>query len=170
VVLAVLPLNLREGLDGSGEARTWLLPMIRRHVRGARLDYWHRSLMPLAKQLGARAAAAGKAGQRTLAATCHALELQLWATLPAFCSWPADGAAAFRSLAKDLGAAFTARGDLRVPICQALRRLCLQSRRALLEAGDRALLAGDVAVEPLGAGAACVRRVCMYHQGVRGSG
>lgn len=33
-VLRVLPLNLKEGIDGRAEPRTWLLPMLRKHVRG----------------------------------------------------------------------------------------------------------------------------------------
>jgi ribosomal RNA-processing protein 12 len=159
VVLSVLPLNLKEGLDGSGEARTWLLPMIKRHVKGARLDFWHRALMPVAKAMGSRAAVATRAGQRSLAATCHALELQIWAMLPAFCTWPADGAAAYRGLAKDLGAAFTAREDLRVPICMALQRLCLQQRRVLVDGGEKEMVGY---AEPAGAGG--------WRQGWRGGG
>ena len=59
-VLAALPLNLAEGLAGTGEARTWLLPLLRMHVRGARLGYWGKVLLPLARELGARAAAAAR--------------------------------------------------------------------------------------------------------------
>lgn len=59
-VLAALPLNLAEGLAGTGEARTWLLLLLRMHVRGARLGYWGKVLLPLARELGARAAAAAR--------------------------------------------------------------------------------------------------------------
>ena len=59
-VLATLPLNLQEGLAGAGEARTWLLPLLRMHVRGARLGYWGKVLLPLARELGSRAAAAAR--------------------------------------------------------------------------------------------------------------
>lgn len=59
-VLAALPLNLAEGLAGTGEARTWLLPLLRIHVRGARLGYWGRVLLPMARELGSRALAAGR--------------------------------------------------------------------------------------------------------------
>jgi ribosomal RNA-processing protein 12 len=59
-VLAALPLNLAEGLAGTVEARTWLLPLLRIHVRGARLGYWGKVLLPLARDLGARAATAAR--------------------------------------------------------------------------------------------------------------
>ena len=56
--------------------------------------------MPAARLCGARAAAATDGGPpRALEALqCRALELQLWGSLPAFCSWPEDAAEAFRSL------------------------------------------------------------------------
>lgn len=61
VVLRVLPLDLQQGLSGAGEARTWLLPALRRHVSGTQLRYWAGHLMPLAKEMGQ---AAGTASQR----------------------------------------------------------------------------------------------------------
>ncbi|KAK9818389.1 hypothetical protein WJX72_011834 [[Myrmecia] bisecta] len=135
-VLAVLPLNLQEGLDGQADARTWMLPFLRQHVRGARLDFWGRHLAPIARALGSRAAqAAAVAARRMEALQCRALELQIWATLPSFCSWAEDTAEAFRLYAKEIGAAFQARADLQASICQALQRLCLQNRRAAKVAG-----------------------------------
>lgn len=59
-VLAALPLNLAEGLAGTAEARTWLLPLLRMHVRGARLGYWGKVLLPMARELGSRAATAAR--------------------------------------------------------------------------------------------------------------
>lgn len=153
-VLAALPLNLVEGLAGTAEPRTWLLPLLRIHVRSARLGYWGKVLLPLARELGTRAAAAARwvgmlAGLLLTAALatgpalqppcmhdaplvavwqfrpalprrsyvclcapllcpcsdpakareaqiCSALEMQLWATLPSFCSWAVDTADAFK--------------------------------------------------------------------------
>ncbi|PRW60392.1 ARM repeat superfamily [Chlorella sorokiniana] len=136
-VLAALPLNLAEGLAGTGEARTWLLPLLRMHVRGARLGYWGKVLLPLARELGARAAAAASNPARAREAqVCGALEAQLWATLPSFCSWAQDTAEAFKLYAKPLAAAFEKRADLRVTICHALRRLSTQNRAALAAAGQ----------------------------------
>jgi ribosomal RNA-processing protein 12 len=60
----VLPLDLHQGLDGSGEARTWLLPALRRHVAGASLCYWARHLLPLTREMGQAAAAASQRGNK----------------------------------------------------------------------------------------------------------
>lgn len=49
-----------QGLEGRGEARTWLLPLMRLHVRGARLAVWGQQLMPLARTLANRSLAAAK--------------------------------------------------------------------------------------------------------------
>jgi hypothetical protein len=139
-VLAALPLQLKEGIDGTAEPRTWLLPMLRRHVRGARLGYWTAALLPLARALGGRAAAAAAAGDKLLALHCHTLEAQIWAALPAFCSWPADAAEAYPAAAKDWAAAFHGREDLRAPVAAALERLCRQARAVAAAAGDASLV------------------------------
>ncbi|DBA66455.1 TPA: hypothetical protein ACH3X2_002431 [Trebouxia sp. C0005] len=135
-VLQVLPLGLVEALEGDGEARTWLIPLLRQHVQGAHLAYWGSELLPLARALGSRAALAQQSPGRQLEAQqCRALELQLWNTLQSFCSWALDTATAFRSYAKGIGTAFEKRQDLRVIICNALATLCLQNRKALKAAG-----------------------------------
>lgn len=91
VVLAVLPVNLVEGLEGSEEPRTWMLPLLKLHVQGARLSYWGHTLLPLARSLGSRASKAGRDAQ-----VCTALEAQIWETLPSFCRWAEDAGNAFR--------------------------------------------------------------------------
>lgn len=91
-MLEVLPLELQQGLSGAGEARTWLLPALRRHVSGTQMRYWATHLMPLAKEMGQAAAAASQRGNKSLAAACHALEVQLWSCLQAFANWPTDAA------------------------------------------------------------------------------
>ncbi|KAL3148459.1 hypothetical protein ABBQ38_013906 [Trebouxia sp. C0009 RCD-2024] len=135
-VLTVLPLGLVEALEGKGEARTWLIPLLRQHVQQAHLAYWGSELLPLARALGSRAALAQQSPARQLEAQqCRALELQLWNTLQSFCSWALDTSTAFRSYARGIGTAFEKRTDLRVIICNALATLCLQNRQALKAAG-----------------------------------
>lgn len=91
VVLSVLPLHLEEGLAGTAEARTWLLPMLRMHVRGARIAYWQEAMLPLARTMGNRATAAQRDPARHREAqVCSTLEAQIWATLPSFCSFAED--------------------------------------------------------------------------------
>jgi ribosomal RNA-processing protein 12 len=64
VVLEALPLNLhligsigkqqqQQGSEAE-EMRTWMLPLLRRHVRGCGIGFWGRHLLPLAKSLGAQ--------------------------------------------------------------------------------------------------------------------
>lgn len=81
-----------QGLAGNGEARTWLLPMLRQHVGSARLAFWGAALLPLARRLGSLAN--NPANPHALA--CRAMEAQLWNSLPAFASWPEDTATAFQ--------------------------------------------------------------------------
>ncbi len=85
-----------QALEGKGEARTWLIPLLRQHVQGAHFAYWGSELLPLARALGSRAALAQQAGRQLEAQQCRALELQLWNTLQAFCSWAVDTSTAFR--------------------------------------------------------------------------
>ncbi|PNH02025.1 Ribosomal RNA-processing protein 12 [Tetrabaena socialis] len=78
--LKVLPLQIVEGLAGTAEPRTWLLPLLRRHVRHCRLAFWQQELLPLAVTLGSRSAAltaTGGAGAAALALKCRTLELQV---------------------------------------------------------------------------------------------
>lgn len=70
VVLRVLPLDLQQGLSGAGEARTWLLPALRRHVSGTQLRYWAAHLMPLAKEMGQAAGAASQRGNKVMVCCC----------------------------------------------------------------------------------------------------
>ena len=67
--------------------------MLRSSVRQARLGFWFTHLLPLARALGTRAVTASSGMQKL---QCAALEAQLWACLPAFATWPRDGADAFR--------------------------------------------------------------------------
>ena len=51
-----LKLGATQALEGSGEARTWLLPILRAHVRSARLALWGAELLPVARAMGSHAA------------------------------------------------------------------------------------------------------------------
>ncbi|PNW69821.1 hypothetical protein CHLRE_19g751197v5 [Chlamydomonas reinhardtii] len=145
IVLKVLPLQIAEALTGDAEPRTWLLPLMRRHVRHARLGFWFKELMPLAQQLGARAAAlsaAGGAAAGGLALKCRTLELQIWHCLPAFMSWAVDLPSAYAGGVNSLAAAFANRPDLQPAICAALARACMQVRHVLAAAGRGPELVG----------------------------
>ena len=67
--------------------------MLRQHARGTQLLSWCQALLPLARKMGALAAAGGTSMRGM---QCRALEGQLWACLPAFASYPTDLPEAFR--------------------------------------------------------------------------
>eukprot|EP00798_Chlamydomonas_sp_ICE-L_P031076 gene31076-6203_t len=96
-VMAVLPMQLKETVEGvpDAEARTWMLPLLRRHIRGAPLAYWSNELQPMARVLAAKAEQASRAHQTQMAQNCHMLELQIWHCLPAFVSWSPDLGSAY---------------------------------------------------------------------------
>ncbi|KAG2487102.1 hypothetical protein HYH03_014215 [Edaphochlamys debaryana] len=139
LVLQVLPLQIAEGLAGTAEPRTWLLPLLRRHVRHTKLAFWFKELLPLAMTLGGRAAAlsaAGGAAAGALALKCRTLELQLWHCLPAFISYATDMPSAYAGAnVSTLASAFANRPDLHEPICRALQRACAQVRYVLATDG-----------------------------------
>ncbi|GMH32215.1 hypothetical protein BSKO_00049 [Bryopsis sp. KO-2023] len=142
-VLQVLPLNILEGLDGKTEEyRTWLLPLFKKYVKSGSLAFWGSQMLPYARELGNRAAAADAAGQNQLASKCNALERQIWNSLPAFCSWCRDADTAFGECVRSIGGAFNRRSELRHVISQALVRLCSQSCTVLTSHGIRPDLCG----------------------------
>uniref|UniRef100_A0A7M4F4E7 Ribosomal RNA processing 12 homolog n=1 Tax=Crocodylus porosus TaxID=8502 RepID=A0A7M4F4E7_CROPO len=115
VVLEAMPL----GIDGREETldfpRSWLLPVLRDHIRGARLG----------SQLILSTAAVELAQDgKTLESKIYdTLQGQVWSLLPGFCRWPTDVVSSFKGLARTLGTALSERPDLRLPVCQALRTL-----------------------------------------------
>lgn len=65
-----------------------------------------------------------------------ALELQMWNVLESFSRWARDVPEALESFGETLGAAFHSRMDLQIPICSALKQLCIQTSAALHNAGE----------------------------------
>ncbi|KAF4019135.1 hypothetical protein G4228_010465 [Cervus hanglu yarkandensis] len=123
VVLEAVPLEI----DGSEETldfpRSWLLPVIRDHVRETRLGFFTAYFLPLATTLKRKAMDLAQAGSTVESKIYDTLQWQIWTLLPGFCTRPTDVAAAFKGLARTLGTAISERPDLRVTVCQALRTL-----------------------------------------------
>ncbi|KAM4852776.1 RRP12-like protein isoform 2-T2 [Thomomys bottae] len=123
VVLQAVPLEI----DGSEETldfpRSWLLPVIRDHVRETRLAFFTTYFLPLANTLKSKAMDLAQAGSTVESKIYDTLQWQIWTLLPGFCTRPTDVAASFKGLARTLGTAISERPDLRVTVCQALRTL-----------------------------------------------
>uniref|UniRef100_A0A6Q2Z4E4 Uncharacterized protein n=1 Tax=Esox lucius TaxID=8010 RepID=A0A6Q2Z4E4_ESOLU len=118
VVLTAVPLNI------TGQEyfpRSWLIPVIRDHVKNTHLAYFTSYLLPLAVTLRERAEELEKAGQKLEAKVYKTVQLQIWTMLPGFCLGPLDLMVSFKGIARALGMAINERPDLRLTICQAIR-------------------------------------------------
>ncbi|KFV18585.1 RRP12-like, partial [Tauraco erythrolophus] len=123
VLLEAVPLEI----DGKEETldfpRSWLLPVLRDYVQGARLGFFTSYFLPLAAALKSRALEFTQAGKSVEAKIYDTLQWQVWTLLPGFCTHPTDMLGAFKGLARTLGMAISERPDLRLTVCQALRTL-----------------------------------------------
>ncbi|KFO54348.1 RRP12-like, partial [Corvus brachyrhynchos] len=123
VLLESVPLQI----DGKEETldfpRSWLLPVLRDNVQGARLGFFTSYFLPLAAALKSRALEFTQAGKSVEAKIYDTLQWQVWTLLPGFCTHPTDVLGAFKGLARTLGMAISERPDLRPTVCQALRTL-----------------------------------------------
>ncbi|XP_075573732.1 RRP12-like protein isoform X2 [Pelecanus crispus] len=123
VLLEAVPLEI----DGKEETldfpRSWLLPVLRDYVQGARLGFFTSYFLPLAATLKSRALEFTQAGKSVEAKIYDTLQWQVWTLLPGFCTHPTDVLGAFKGLARTLGMAISERPDLRPTVCQALRTL-----------------------------------------------
>ncbi|KAG8523483.1 RRP12-like protein [Galemys pyrenaicus] len=130
VVLQAVPLEI----DGSEETldfpRSWLLPVIRDHVRETRLGFFTAYFLPLATTLKNKAMNLAQAGSTVESKIYDTLQWQIWTLLPGFCTRPTDVAASFKGLARTLGTAISERPDLRGTVCQALRTLIVKGCEA----------------------------------------
>ncbi|KAM6390031.1 RRP12-like protein isoform 1-T3 [Pluvialis apricaria] len=123
VLLESVPLEI----DGKEETldfpRSWLLPVLRDYVQGARLGFFTSYFLPLAATLKSRALEFTQAGKSVEAKIYDTLQWQVWTLLPGFCTHPTDVLGSFKGLARTLGMAISERPDLRPTVCQALRTL-----------------------------------------------
>uniref|UniRef100_A0A3B5Q9X7 Ribosomal RNA processing 12 homolog n=1 Tax=Xiphophorus maculatus TaxID=8083 RepID=A0A3B5Q9X7_XIPMA len=127
VVLAAVPLNITGYNDDLEFPRSWLVPVIRDHVKNTRLGFFASYFLPLATTLKQRAEELEQEGKKLEAKVYQTLQLQIWTMLPGFCTCPVDLTASFKGVARTLGMAINERPDLRLTVCQALRTLINKS-------------------------------------------
>ncbi|XP_018539741.1 RRP12-like protein [Lates calcarifer] len=127
VVLGAVPLNITGYNDDLEFPRSWLVPVIRDHVKNTHLGFFASYFLPLASTLKQRAEELEQAGQKLEAKVYQTLQLQIWTMLPGFCTCPVDLMASFKSIARTLGMAINDRPDLRLIVCQALRTIINKS-------------------------------------------
>ncbi|XP_046850876.1 RRP12-like protein [Xenia sp. Carnegie-2017] len=122
-VLQVVPLDLDKDANICEFPRSWLLPVMRDHIQETEMIFFFKTFLPLADSLREKAEKL-KANKSDLEAKVFTtLSLQIWDTLPSFCTKPTDLLQSFKSVAKTLGSLLNERDDLRGRICQAIRLL-----------------------------------------------
>lgn len=127
VVLGAVPLNITGYEDDLEFPRSWLVPVIRDHVKNTHLGFFNSYFLPLASTLKQRAEELEQAGQKLEAKVYQTLQIQIWTMLPGFCTCPVDLLASFKGIARTLGMAVNERPDLRLIVCQALRTIINKS-------------------------------------------
>ncbi|XP_075933158.1 RRP12-like protein [Anarhichas minor] len=127
VVLGAVPLNITGYEDDLEFPRSWLIPVIRDHVKNTHLGFFSSYFLPLASTLKQRAEELEQAGQKLEARVYQTLQIQIWTMLPGFCTCPVDLLASFKGIARTLGVAVNERPDLRLTVCQALRTVVNKS-------------------------------------------
>ncbi|KAI9190116.1 pre-rRNA processing protein [Blastocladiella emersonii ATCC 22665] len=121
--LAVLPLNIREAGQPGVKPRPFLLPLIADAVQRTEVAYFTQEFVPLAEYLRSRADDY-LANEREIEAKVHdALYVQVWSTLPGFCTFPTDLKSSFGDLGKVLEIALKDHDNLRPVACAALHNL-----------------------------------------------
>uniref|UniRef100_A0A3Q2Q955 Ribosomal RNA processing 12 homolog n=1 Tax=Fundulus heteroclitus TaxID=8078 RepID=A0A3Q2Q955_FUNHE len=127
VVLAAVPLNIT-GYDDLEFPRSWLVPVIRDHVKNTCLGFFASYFLPLATTLKQRDELEQE-GKKLEAKVYQTLQIQfqIWTMLPGFCTGPVDLIASFKGVARTLGTAINERPELRLTVCQALRTLINKS-------------------------------------------
>ncbi|XP_064418948.1 RRP12-like protein [Latimeria chalumnae] len=123
IVLQAIPLEINGTEDNFDFPRSWLIPVIRDHVKNAELGFFSRYFLPLAATLKNRVTELTQAGRPLEAKIYDTLQWQIWTMLPGFCTKPVDVTQSFKGIARTLGMAISDRPDLRLTVCQALRTL-----------------------------------------------
>ncbi|KAL6487209.1 hypothetical protein MHYP_G00038350 [Metynnis hypsauchen] len=127
VVLSAVPLLITGTDDDLEFPRSWLIPVIRDHVKNTQLAYFTSYFLPLASTLKQKADELEQSGQKLIAKVYQTLQLQIWTMLPGFCMKPTDLVSSFKGIARSLGMAITEHPDLRICIYQSLRTLIYKS-------------------------------------------
>nr|XP_033797330.1 RRP12-like protein [Geotrypetes seraphini] len=123
IVLQAVPLEIDGTEENCEFPQSWLIPVIRDHVKNTELGFFARYFLPLAATLKNKGNELAQAGRNLEAKIYDTLQWQIWTLLPGFCTKPTDVAASFKGIARTLGLAISDRADLRLTICQALRTL-----------------------------------------------
>lgn len=123
LLLEAVPLMIDGNETEYDFPRSWLLPLLRDHVKNTELGFFNSYFLPLAAKLRVKALQLKSSGQESVSSPYDTLQYQIWLLLPNFCDGATDVSAALPTLARTIGSAITEREDLRSIAMQALRTL-----------------------------------------------
>jgi hypothetical protein len=132
------------------ESRAWALPLLAESIGAAPLAFFQSYFVAMA--LTAEAAARSKSVGERRAKLYRMRSMQLWSLFPSFCVRPCDVPAAFKNMARMLGAAIEdARyPELQATVCAGLAQLIRRSLAAAADAPAAAEAGGSQAAPAAG--------------------
>ncbi|KAK9058622.1 hypothetical protein SSX86_023464 [Deinandra increscens subsp. villosa] len=133
--LKLLPLNVEA--QHLSDVNTWLFPILRQHIVGARLSFFNESLLDSIRLLKLKSAKHKQEGRIHSARSIDRLVCSVWSLLPSFCNYPVDTAESFKDLATELCHSLRLESDFHGVICLSLQKLIQQNKR-IKEGGNEA--------------------------------
>uniref|UniRef100_A0A1Y1JYP8 Uncharacterized protein n=1 Tax=Photinus pyralis TaxID=7054 RepID=A0A1Y1JYP8_PHOPY len=128
IVLSIISLTKENGEINID--RSWLLPVLKESIKTATIEFWVKSLLPLAMSCHQYSIQLTAQNEGINAHVYELLYIQLWSLLPNFCNSPTDIQTNFKTIAKVLGTGITNHKDVRLSILAALRRLIAFAKEA----------------------------------------
>lgn len=122
-VLSVIPLKITGDGTDLDFPRSWLMPVLEKHISNTELGFFVNYFLPLAKKLDEKSAQFKTEDNLVAAKSYEAVVLQIWSLLPSFCDRPTDVAVSFKAIARILGITLTEKPSLRNSILSALRKI-----------------------------------------------
>ncbi|VVB11942.1 unnamed protein product [Arabis nemorensis] len=123
-LLALLPITLHA--ESHSCTNAWLIPILRRYIVGASLEYYIDHIIPLAKSL---MLASKEAKKSTHGKELRACGHELLRLLPAFCNYPVDVPQKFGSLAKLMVKFIKKKSFMHEAVALSLQMLVNQNKR-----------------------------------------
>ncbi|KAL7749309.1 pre-rRNA processing protein [Sorochytrium milnesiophthora] len=121
--LEILPLNLEHAGDTTIEIRTYLLPLLAKHVRYTRLAYFVSHFFPVIDYLKRKQDEYLSRDREVEAKLFEVLVSQVWALLPGFCTYPLDLKETFKAVGPRMGDTLRDEPELRPIIATSLHLL-----------------------------------------------
>ncbi|KAL4572212.1 hypothetical protein LXL04_018982 [Taraxacum kok-saghyz] len=124
--LNFVPLNLET--EDISNANTWLFPILKQNIVGARLSFFNESLLDTIRILKLKSSKHEQEGRVHSARSIDGVIYSIWSLLPSFCNYPLDTAESYQDLEKVLCHTLSQEPDFRGVICSSLQILIRQNK------------------------------------------